>query len=326
MSYLTGLLLTLFLSFVDGQEQNLARSKVALVSRADGSSSEVSGVLDLGRIRAGDAVEVVFDVENKTSKRLDIRGVRPSCSCIGVELPQLSLEADQTSTDPGKLNIRLPKGRGKSVIGGLALLDDSGATVGSFRVEGVLDRPLSLEHSNLLTSVSAEEKWTTNLRMYLDTSIDPSEVRISVVQDVLTASLTRKAPESDECVLQLTGSRKTLLENRRATVEVAYNNKEKNWSIRDTLTVDFFDGTKVRIIPANPTIKDSKICFLLYSVAGLDREITVSDDSGKKLDCEFKPRSKDIVDVKVSVPDGFSLNTILISNGVFEHRIRLASN
>lgn len=288
-------------------------------------SSGVVGTLNLGKIRADQAVECPFEIHNATDIEVRIVRLAPSCACTTLELNQAVLRPGATS-EAGLVKLKPPKVRGQLNIATIQMFDakDSQQAFGIIKVVANVERPFSIDSNSKAFTLSEDKKQTALVGIRVDAGIDVTQIQCTSHDQLMECQISRIVEGAEECTITSVGDRDKLLAARFSEIRVSYINNEHGWELNDTVRFEFFDGANVRLIPSVVTTEHNIASFAIFRRATFNVEaLKCTTGNGDELKAKFSKRADWLVNVTVELPTERAGKTFFVTDGNFRVEIPL---
>jgi hypothetical protein len=301
-----------------------------VVLRSTPASGEAGAVgeIDLGRVEAGSFVTARLFLKNGTDSALKFDLAKPTCSCAEPKIPAGSLAAGERHSMPSVVRIRIPTVRVKdSVLAEIKLFDkEISEAVAKLRVRATVERPFYIRDSVSSLTLNAEPQFEVQIPIEVNPDLELETIKLTLIQSKVPVDvrLSRVQPGKADCRITLIGGREEAIAARSITLQVAY--EDGHWSIRDSLHVNFYDGTSIRLFPADLVVREGAVEFQMYRKSGFTIDaLKCQTDQGESLDARFSCVRNSLVFAQVTIPSSVRGRSMLITDGDFAFSIPIVS-
>jgi hypothetical protein len=216
-------------------------------------------------------------------------------------------------------HLTIPRSMGKNaILGEVAISDQSGSSlpIATIVVRATVLRPFLIRDRRTSFNLSPEEEVSFSVPFELDpsTSVDDIKVNNSLTKWV-HITIDRESPTKG--FVRVRGTRSVLLREQFIQLEFSIDcNGVKTY---DDLQIDFYDGTKARIVPVIVPVRAGRLQFIVFCLNGIDHEkLQVLDGANHVLESEVKVLTQGTAKIVLDFKEGPIPSGIVVSDGKFQ--------
>jgi hypothetical protein len=281
--------------------------------------TQLYGELDCGEVSSGERIAVEFDIVNKSETVVEFHALKPSCSCVDVKIAAGVLKAGSQLATKSTAHLTVPRSMGKNaVLGEVAISDQSGSSlpVATIVVRATVLRPFLIRDRRTSLNLSAEESVSFSVPFDLDPNTSVDEIKVNnPLEKWVDVTLDRDG--ATKGFVRIRSERSVLLREQSVQLEFLFESKGVKTS--DDLQIDFYDGTKARIVPGLVPVHAGRLQFIVFCLNGIDHEkLQVLDGANHVLKSEVKALTQGAAKITLDFGEASPPSGIVVSDGKFQ--------
>jgi hypothetical protein len=292
------------LAIDDGVVLKDSEVSVGLEESIVGNEAITIGILDIGKINAGDEYRANLRLINKTSHELSFKSVRPSCTCASFKLIAEDILPGNHSSSPAEIVVKTPHIKVQNaVIGEISIFgDDSKNPIALLKIKGTLSRPVFVQQESLSITLDSSKKFNKTLPILVDPTVNADEVLLSVSSANFTVAMIEDGEHQKQ--ITISGNGDVALSERSLVVGLKYT--DEHWKINDKLIVNFLDAQALKIIPMRPAVSSGTVVFKVYRRGGNEVSgLKATTLAGVELEVSVRTITRGLSELEIKIPPDF---------------------